>query len=205
LKTSPQHIALYGGTFDPIHLGHLIQACEVAHTFRLQKLIFIPCRISPHKNKAPSAPDNFRWLMICRAIAPYAPTLQADKLELTRPTPSYTYDTVIHFRQQYPTARLYWLLGEDQLPLLHTWHRYEDLIKLVTFILLPRPDSNGKSTRHTFLTHYKKATFLPWPSSPRTLQISSTEIRQRIHKKKPYSHLVPTSTYRIIQKHHLYG
>lgn len=167
MKSKPQlRIGLLGGTFDPPHLGHIMQAIEVYYTFKLDRIVFIPANCSPHKISYRITDNQIRWKLLKSAIKPYSKILSASDVELQRPPPSYTYDTVLHFKKHYLNAQLFWLLGEDQLPRLHTWKQFKNLIQIITFILLPRQGNHSRCQLrdYTRFRKYKNAQFLPWPT-----------------------------------------
>jgi nicotinate-nucleotide adenylyltransferase len=185
-------IALYGGSFDPLHHGHLIAACDALEQFRLDAVIFIPCRQSPHKLRHRLSEGIHRYRMIREAIRGI-PGLHVSGCELRRPPPSYSVDTAREMAERYPKARLFWLLGTDQLPELPHWKDYQKLCSLVTFLAVPRPG---------FVDQLDPGvTLLP---KPRFVDISSSEIRSRVRKSLFYGHLVPAPVARYIEQHALY-
>ena len=138
-----KRIGIYGGSFDPIHHAHLILAREALETLQLVEVIFVLAAQSPHK--AGEEPTNaaVRWEMLSIAIAG-EPGFTASRLELDRPAPSYTVETVEALRSADPEAEFFFLLGEDNLPHLPTWHRFENLRRLVQFVVLERSGRNAK-------------------------------------------------------------
>lgn len=182
-------IGFYGGTFDPIHHGHLILARDAMEHLELHRLIFIPNALSPHKQTAAPAPAAARGEMIAAAIAG-EPGFAWDDLELRRPGPSYTIDTMIEMRSRHPDADLFHLIGEDNLPELHTWQRIGELERIVQFVILQRGPG---AAPHPYLT-----------LRHRRLDISATEIRARVARGEPVRYLVPDKVLTLIEKHHLY-
>ncbi len=136
-KNSKERLALFGGTFDPPHLGHLHIAEEARAQCSLGRVIFVPCRISPHKKEIASASAEHRceMLRLCLEDKPWA---EISRLELDRPEPSYSWQTAAHFAAEFPDADLCWILGQDQWAVLDSWARPEILRKLLTFIVFPR-------------------------------------------------------------------
>ena len=130
-------IAIYGGTFDPIHHGHLIVAREALERLGADEVIFIPARVSPLRKTAPIARDEIRLLMIQAAIE-NEPGFAVDDCELRRPPPSYTIDTVEQIRRRKGDATIYCLIGEDNVDKLTKWRRFADLEKMVRFVVLDR-------------------------------------------------------------------
>jgi nicotinate-nucleotide adenylyltransferase len=182
-------IGILGGTFDPIHNGHLILARDAMESLDLQSIIFVPNHHSPHKLAVAPAPPSIRLAMVRAAIAS-EPGFQLDDIEITRPAPSYTIDTVLHLRVLHPAADLLYLIGEDNLPQLHTWRRIDELQRLVQLVVLAR---GADGPPHPYITLHQ-----------RRIDISSTEIRQRIAKGDSIRYLVPDTVCAIIHNHQLY-
>ena len=181
-------IALFGGTFDPVHHGHLILAREAVEQLRLDRLIFIPNTLSPHKQALAAAPAELRLEMVRAAISG-EPQFETDDLELRRGGASYAVDTVEEMRRQHPDASLVYLIGEDNVAELHTWRRSAELQALAQFVVLSR---TGHPRRHSF------------PVVERDIDISSTEIRKRVAKGASIRYLVPEKVLEIIERHNLY-
>ena len=136
----PRRIALFGGTFDPVHEGHLEIASKAVATLSLEAVIFIPCRQSPHKYSLPGARDAARVQMLAKALQPF-PWARIDNLELEKPPPSYTWETVAEFRNQFPPpANLFLLIGEDQWRNLSSWKNHKFLADNVEFIVVGREE-----------------------------------------------------------------
>jgi nicotinate-nucleotide adenylyltransferase len=181
-------IAIYGGTFDPIHHAHLILAREAIETLDLAKLILVPAAISPLKKAAPVASGEVRLAML-RAAIKGEPEFEVDQCELLRPPPSYTIDTVEEIRRHECDASIYCLIGEDNVEQLRRWHRFAELEKMVRFVVL---DRTGKQPSHSYrLIH-------------RSIDISATEIRRRVAQNESIRYLVPESVEEIIQRENLY-
>lgn len=181
-------IAIYGGTFDPIHHAHLILAREAIETLDLDKVILVPAAISPLKKAAPVASGEVRLAMLKAAIKGDS-KFEVDECELRRPPPSYTIDTVEEIRRHESDASIYCLIGEDNVEQLPRWHRFAELEKMVRFVVL---DRSGKQPSHSYqLIH-------------RRIDISATEIRRRVAQNEPIRYLVPDSVEEIIQGEKLY-
>jgi len=181
-------IAIYGGTFDPVHHAHLILAREAIETLDLDKVILVPAAISPLKKAAPVASGEVRLAML-RAAITGEPEFEVDDCELLRPPPSYTIDTVEDIRQRECDAAIYCLIGEDNIEQLPRWHRFAELEKTVRFVVL---DRSGKQPSHSYqLIH-------------RRIDISATEIRRRVGQNESIRYLVPDSVEEIIQREKLY-
>jgi nicotinate-nucleotide adenylyltransferase len=181
-------IAIYGGTFDPVHHAHLILARQAIETLDLDKVILVPASISPLKKAAPVASGEVRLAML-RAAIKSEPEFEVDQCELLRPPPSYTVDTVEEIRRRECDASIYCLIGEDNVEQLPRWHRFAELEKMVRFVVL---DRTGKQPSHSYrLIH-------------RPIDISATEIRRRVAQNESIRYLVPESVEEIIQRENLY-
>ena len=181
-------IGIFGGTFDPIHHGHLILAREALETLELETVIFIPAAASPHKlDQKLTAPDV--RLEMLRAAIDSEPGFEFDRMELRRSSPSYAIDTVEALRQSLPDAEFVYLIGEDNVGHLATWHRFAELSKMVQFVVLAR---SGVKTEH------------PYRTIRRHLDISATRIRNRVATGRSIRYLVPPAVETIIRDRHLY-
>ncbi len=133
-------LALYGGTFDPVHLGHIAVARAAVEALALDQVRFLPCRVSPHKLGRSTAPARHRLAML-RLATRALPWAAVDPLELDRPGPSYSWQTALATRARHPQARLFWLLGGDQWEELPDWARPEILAATLEFIVVARGGS----------------------------------------------------------------
>lgn len=135
--TAPRKIALFGGTFDPVHLGHIRIAEAARESLALDEVRFLPCRISPHKqDSAPTAADD-RLEMLRRATAGL-PWATVDDFELRLEGPSYSYRTVEAMAERFPGARLFWIMGGDQWAVLDDWAEPQRMAARVEFIVISR-------------------------------------------------------------------
>jgi nicotinate-nucleotide adenylyltransferase len=181
-------IGIYGGTFNPVHHGHLILARQALEEFKLDRLIFVPAAESPFKIQNHTAPAGDRLAMLRLAIAG-EDRFSVDPLEIERGGISYSIDTVKMFRSRDPEAELFFLVGEDNADRLTEWHRFEELKKLVCFVVLSRSEDFESSD---------------YPVVQRRIEISSTEIRNRVAKQESITYLVPESVKHYIEQHQLY-
>lgn len=135
--SAPRNIALFGGTFDPVHLGHVHLAETARNKLGLDEIRFIPCRVSPHKqdNIPTSADDRLEMLRIATAGLPWA---VVDDFELRREGPSYSWQTAEAMAARFPGARLFWIMGGDQWEALSAWEHPERLAARVEFIVFKR-------------------------------------------------------------------
>jgi nicotinate-nucleotide adenylyltransferase len=183
-----KRIGIYGGTFDPIHHGHLILAREALETLGLTKVIFVPARVSPQKQHAPVASAEMRLSMLQAAIAGES-QFAADECELRRRPPSYTIDTIEQIRRGDSDCEIYCFVGEDNVPSLPSWHRFDELKDIVRFVVL---DRSGSEMVHGY------------PVVQRKIDISASEIRKRVASGRSIRYLVPREVEEIIRRHHLY-
>lgn len=182
-------LGFYGGTFDPIHHGHLILAREAVEKLGLDRLFFIPNAVSPHKTATIPAPAQLRAEMIRAAIA-NEPRFDIEEMEITRPGVSYTIDTILALRERFGIhAKFFYLVGEDNIAALTTWRRFDELQKLVTFAVLCRSE---------------QTTPYPYVTLQRRIDISSTEIRKRIANGQSFRYLVPDKVHDLIIQNSLY-
>jgi len=128
-------IGILGGTFDPIHFGHLIMGEECRDFFQLEKIIFIPAKIPPHKTSVHISPETQRLELVQLAIK-NDPAFEVNDLELKRPGPSYSIDSIEELNSQ---GDIYLIIGHDQFQEIETWHRYWELIKKCKIIVVQRP------------------------------------------------------------------
>jgi nicotinate-nucleotide adenylyltransferase len=183
-----KRVGIFGGTFDPIHHGHLILGQEAIEALRLDRLLFIPAAASPHKLEQKPAPSDVRLEMLRLALEG-EPAFQLDEMELQRPPPSYAVDTMELLRFRHPSAEFFYLIGADHVTNLETWHRFDDLSRLVQFVVL---DRGGLKAEH------------PYPTIRRQLDISATNIRNRVAMGHSIRYLVPPAVEKIIRDRQLY-
>lgn len=186
--TDRPRIGIYGGTFDPIHHGHLILAREAAESLDLEQVIFVPAARSPHKLDGATAPASARLAMV-RAAVNAEPRFAVDDLELNRPPPSFTIDTIETFAARDPHRRFSLLVGEDNADTLETWHRFAELRAMVELVVLER---SGLLREH------------PYRAVRRHIDISATDIRKRVASGASIRYLVPTPVEEIIRERQLY-
>lgn len=172
-------------------------------TLRLEAVVFVPARLSPHKYASAASAED-RWQMLQLAIAG-EPQFFADDFELRREPPSFTFHTLEHFRGRFPQTPLFFFLGEDNLSEFHTWHRAEDLPGLATFVILAReevrPAEEWRSDRNLALLEHGSTCL----RISRHLQISSSEIRARVARGLSIRYMVPEPVREYIVEHRLYA
>jgi nicotinate-nucleotide adenylyltransferase len=187
-------IGIYGGTFDPIHMGHLITAQSVCEILKLDKIIFIPSYISPHKTDRISSSPRHRLNMLKLAIQGISSFGYSD-LEINNKNISYTIDTVSQLKSMYENIEL--IIGYDNLITFDTWKEPDKLLKLVKLVVLRRKVKEDDFERHKY---FKKAIFVETP----LIEIYGTDIRERVKNNKSINFLVPTKVIAYIYKHNLY-
>lgn len=166
-------LAMLGGTFDPIHYGHIQLGQRFAGLLGLDKVLIVPTRTPPHKHSSATAPEH--RLEMCRIAAEYAgDVFEASDIELRRDGLSYSYYTIVSLHERYPGCELYMLTGADMFVTLETWHRYDELKELVTFCTVPREDITEDMLRAK--AEEMKGCRLVISSEP-LMQVSSTRIR----------------------------
>lgn len=179
-------IGIYGGTFSPIHHGHLILAREALERLHLDEVRFVTAALSPDKDKSLRA--DCRLEMVEAAIAD-EPGFVADDIELKRPPPSYSIDTVRQLRERMPDARFFWLVGADHVGDLPTWKEFRELDRLVQFVVLDRGDGAPPNC---------------YPTVKRKIDMSGSEIRKRVAAGESIRYFVPPAVEEIIRTRGLY-
>ena len=198
----PERIGVFGGTFDPPHLGHLILASESRRQLNLTRLLWMLTPQSPHKIGNSISKVSDRLEMVQCAIAD-EPTFELSTLEFDRPAPQYTVDTLNILQRQHPSADLILLIGADSLRGLSAWHRPADLVAACREIgVMRRP---GESIQLSIIEAAipdvsKKVHFVEAP----LLQISSREVRRRIIEGLDFRYFLHPAVYDYIQSHNLY-
>lgn len=199
-------IALFGGTFDPIHFGHLIAARAVAEHLQLDRVVLIPSANPPHKQQLMPAPAADR-LEMARLAVEGDSRFEVSDIEARRSGLSYTILTVEEYRRLIgPDVPLYWIIGGDSLAELHTWYRVEDLVERCTVVTAVRPgfETPDLSLLAQRLTKTQmervRAGVLPTPR----IDISATDIRQRVRRGASIRHLTPESVRLYIERMGLY-
>lgn len=210
-------LGLLGGTFNPIHLGHLRAAEEIRENIHLDRIAFIPSALPPHKKVEPSVTAADRLEMVRRAVAGN-PFFEVSEVEIKRPGPSYTVETLRHFQKSADAAiELYFIVGVDAFLEIHTWKSYKELFQLSHFVVLARP--GGPRTLEQFLTDHIAPEYRHDPEGDcylhselctvffhtiTSLDISSTKIRSLVHERRSIRYLVPEVVEEYIIKKGLY-
>ena len=196
-----QRLGIMGGTFDPIHYGHLLMAEEARQTFALDQVVFVPNGRPAHKKAylVSSPEDRYAMALLATGSNPY---FACDRVEIERPGTSFTIDTIRHFRQQYPELdALYFITGADAILEILTWHEYARLVEECLFIAVTRPgfvlDRLAEIADAQFL---ERVLFLPIPG----LDISSTDLRRRVREGRGITYMTPDAVQTYIARRGLY-
>lgn len=184
-------IGIFGGSFDPVHLGHLNLAISIKESCQLDEVIFVPANVSPFKaGTPPIAPPEHRLAMLKIATASIKEFTVVD-WELREDGPSYTIDTVRKLSQD-PSSQLHLILGDDQVTSFHLWKEVDELMRLSPSLIGTRSSQDEKSLLQG-----------QWVKIP-IFDVSSTVIRERLSQKKYCGHLILSSVLDYIYQHHLY-
>lgn len=200
-----QRIGLYGGSFDPIHFGHLISARSLAEQLGLDRVVLIPSARPPHKQGVSMTPAEHR-LAMARLAVEGDPTFGVSEVELQREGPSYTFDTVAEFRRLVgPDIELVWFIGADSLPELPTWYRVAELVHAVRIVTACRPgwtppaiDALAKAVGEASAQLLQDCFQTP------RIDISATEIRHRVRAGQTIRYLTPEPVVSYIDRMRLY-
>ncbi|HEY8302830.1 MAG TPA: nicotinate-nucleotide adenylyltransferase [Jatrophihabitans sp.] len=190
-----QRVGIMGGTFDPIHHGHLVAASEVANLYDLDEVIFVPTGEPWQKSDRQVSPAEHRYLMTVIATASN-PRFWVSRVDIDRAGPTFTIDTIRDIAAQRPDAELYFITGADALAQILSWKDAEAALKLATFVGVTRP---GYELTDAHLPR-DSATLLDVPA----MAISSSDCRDRVAAERPVWYLVPDGVVQYISKHRLY-
>jgi len=197
-------IGISGGTFDPVHYGHLITAQEIRERLELDKVLFIPVGLPPHKKNQRVTEPEHRYNMVLEAIRSN-PFFEASRIEIDRQGYTYTIDTLLSLKAVYgDDTRLFFIIGADVVPELVTWKRFEEVFKLCDFVAVNRPGSQREDffesvrylkERYSAIIH---TIMLP------LIEISATDIRDRVRNGRSIKYLVPECVEKYIYENGLY-
>jgi nicotinate-nucleotide adenylyltransferase len=189
-------IGFLGGSFDPVHFGHLMAAQDAYEQYQLDRLVLVPAAQAPLKpNDVQSSAED--RLALLRAATEWDHRFEVSDVELRRGGVSYTIDSVRYFRGLYPNDDLYWIIGGDQLPKLHLWKDIAELAQLVEFIFLERPGFPVRARPDIPGLRLHRC-------DGHLLAISSTELRERIRRNLSLDYFVPHKAIVYIKEHTLY-
>jgi nicotinate-nucleotide adenylyltransferase len=195
-------IGVLGGTFDPIHIGHLFAAEEARTRLGLERIVFVPANLPPHKLHLNVTTTEHRLNMVRLAIADN-PSFVLSRVDVDRFGPSYTVDTVELLRDEYgPEAEFYFIMGSDSLAELLTWHKPDRLIRLCRIVALTRPGGRAdlEELNRLLPGAIARVQLLEMP----LLEVSSTDLQRRVRMGLSTKYLVPPAVEAYIQQHGLY-
>jgi nicotinate-nucleotide adenylyltransferase len=201
--TQERRVGVLGGTFDPVHIGHLVAAEDVAHALNLERVLFVPNRLPPHKLDRAVSPAEDRAAMVGLAVADN-PLFELSLIELERAGPSYTLDTLRSLRGRFGAeTALYFLVGKEALPELHTWHEPDALLAEFNIVVMDR--SSGQS----ILWQEVENRFPDIRSSIQManvaqLDVSGADLRRRVRQARPIRYQVPLAVSDYIRERGLY-
>lgn len=188
------HIGLFFGSFNPVHVGHMVLANYMASFTELEQVWFIVSPHNPLKEKSSLLDQNQRLHMVNLAIGD-SNQLKSSSIEFGLPQPSYTIHTLAHLKEKYPQHRFSLIMGEDNLESFTKWKNYEEILKHHTIFVYPRPGCNAGE-----LKNHKNVIMTNAP----VLELSSTMIRQSIKDKKDVSFFVPRAVWEYLDEMHFY-
>ncbi|MFA5089705.1 MAG: nicotinate-nucleotide adenylyltransferase [Candidatus Omnitrophota bacterium] len=186
-------IGILGGTFNPVHIGHLILAEETREKLSLDRIVFVPACLPPHKDQSDIASGGDRYAMLKMAIQGN-PYFSVSDAEIRRKGHSYTIDTIKEFKGLYPQDELYFITGSDLLKYLDDWKDLNEIIGMVRFLVATRPGYPLEEIPNYIAT-----------VAIRAVDISAFEIRQAIKENKSFRYLVPEAVFNYITQKRLYS
>ena len=200
-------IGVYGGSFDPVHCGHITPVIEAQRSLQLDRVVYLPTATPPHKSGRTMAPPHARFAMVELALLDH-PDLVVSPFELTLERPAYTVDSVRHFSFVYPQAELFLIIGGDAFSSLDTWDRWLELIESSAFAILVRKGwemARVKEGLHPALAELlQNGRAVPVENDP--VNVSSTEMRRLLARDELISpELMPALVVRYAKKYSLYS
>jgi len=190
-------LGVFGGSFNPPHQAHLIVAERVCDALALDKVLWIPAHIPPHKQHDPELAAPEHRLAMTRLAIQGNPHFELSDIELKRSGPSYTVDTLRTLKQEYPGTELFLILGGDSFQQFPTWHQPEEIVKYAHLVVYHRPGADFSKVPERFIKH---AYFIRTP----LLEISGTTIRKWVRTGHSIRYVVPDTVRLYIEEHHLY-
>jgi nicotinate-nucleotide adenylyltransferase len=199
-------LGVFGGTFDPVHVGHMILAEQCREQGRLDQVLFIPAARPPHKKEGELTPYAQRVEMLALALSGN-PAFRVDELEKDRPGPSFTVETLVQISERAPTAELFLIIGSDTLRDLPLWHEPTRILRLAGLLVVPRPGSPFAGAEEL-----RKSLKLPTDFPLRyekcdipLMDIASRDVRRRIAEGRSVRYLVPRAVEAYLRDKHLYS
>lgn len=191
-----RRVGIMGGTFDPIHLGHLSTAEQARADLRLDEVVFVPAGQPSQKRETTSAENRYLTTVLATAANPY---FSVSRLEIDRQGPTYTVDTLRAMRESRPGDRLFFITGADAILNILTWKDAQECLELAEFVAATRPGYDLKKLEQQDIR--RRVVILDVPA----LAISSTDLRRRFSQGRPVRYLVPREVEEYARKHGLYG
>ncbi len=203
-------VAIFGGTFNPIHFGHLSIAEEIRTKFNLDKVIFVPTNLPPHKNPSDLVSARQRWLMTHLATVSN-PCFEVSTFEIDNGGKSYTIDTIKHFRKHFDEkVKLYFIIGADMLVEIASWKNVGEILQLCHFIAVSRPGYDVQKIFNQYFLGSKYASIASelmenvLVEDVAMFDVSSTTVRQKVREWKSIKYLVPEPVEQFIHNQQLY-
>lgn len=194
---------IFGGSFNPVHIGHLILAEYIRNEFKLDRIMFIPANIPPHKTEERMESAQHRFNMLNLALESNENFI-ISKIELNRKGPSYTVDTLTELSRTYSGEELYFICGADSLMNFYTWRNIGEIFRLAHIIIAGRAKINDEEFSKMTESLRKQFNARILISQSPLIDISSTQIRERIQKGLSIKYLVPDKVENYIRLHRLY-
>ncbi|MBU1120430.1 MAG: nicotinate (nicotinamide) nucleotide adenylyltransferase [archaeon] len=191
------NIAVFGGSFNPIHFGHLIAAQEILWSGMAEEVWFMPCYKNPLKQNGMTDTAKDRLEMVSLSIEGN-PKLRVSELELKRKGESYTIETIRELKKSFPEHGFHWVMGSDLVEEFHKWKEAKEIVKEVKIIVFPLPDF--KEINNELIKNSEPLIV----NTPITTNISSSLIRERVKRNKPVDYLITRKVQTYLQEHELY-
>jgi nicotinate-nucleotide adenylyltransferase len=204
-ECKPERIGVFGGSFDPVHMGHLTIAQDAVEQLELSRLIFVPAAVPPHKQEKTLVEGRHRLEMLQLATESNL-SFEVSDMELQRGGISYTFDTMRQIQFEHPGAELFFIIGLDSLVELHLWRNIEPLLEMCTVVPFARGgEDSAKIAQQIQLSNVWKTKLLERLIRIHEIEISASEIRMRLAEGLSIRYLVPPEVEMYIAEHHLYG
>jgi len=196
---------VFGGSFDPVHFGHLLLAEQCREQARLDRVLFVPCNIQPHKQDGPRATDRQRIEMLQLGIAGHK-SFEVSEIEMKRGGVSYTIDTLNELKADFSDDELFLLMGDDSLESFAKWKEPKQICELATIVVVSRPGSGDVDldALKPFASDERFEQILQHKIASRNIDISSSDVRQRVNDGSSIRYLMPRSVEKYIETQKIY-